>query len=94
MALFHACDEECHLYREKDYPVPGRWVIGEYSFDRCPKSQIPHETYWWIKAYEFYKNGILPSSGGWLDQSFKFNETMLFISGKIEEHRRENANGN
>lgn len=77
------------MYQDKDYPIPNRWVIGEYSYSRCPKSQVEPDIYWWIKAYDCYKNGVLPNVGGWLDQSNKYLEIMVFINNQISQHERE-----
>lgn len=49
---------------------------------------IPNETWMWIKAYKFYKQGIMPTLGGWLDQANKFNDVMLFIDNEIDIHQR------
>ena len=90
IALFHECDEECEEYKDKDYPVPNRWVIDKYEFNRCPKSNIDQDAYTWIRAYNLYKSGVMPNAGGWLDQTDKFISIMLFIDSKIESYKREN----
>lgn len=89
MALFHECDDECQEYKDKDHPIKKRWQIGEYYFRRCPKSQINQEVYWWIKSYNLYKNGILPTNEGWLYQSSKFIDVMCFIESEITKHNKE-----
>jgi hypothetical protein len=88
-ALFHECDEECADYTDKDHPIKKRWQIGDDYYNRCPHSTVPRETWYWLKAYQFFKQGILPTSGGWLDQTNKFNEIMLFIDGQILKHKKE-----
>lgn len=89
MALFHECDEECHEYKDKDYPIPGRWTIGGNEYNRCPKTYVTDDIYLWIKAYKFYLNGILPNNYGWLNQTNKFNDMMIYIDNKVSEHKRE-----
>jgi hypothetical protein len=37
-----------------------------------------------------FKMGILPSSGGWLDQASKFNDVMLYIEGQVKQHKIDN----
>ena len=77
------------MYQTQDHPIKDRWKIGEYVYQRCPKSTITTETWLWIRAYNFYKSGILPNAGGWLDQTDKFNEVMLFIDNEIRKHEKE-----
>jgi len=47
--------------------------------------------YLWTRGYELYKQGVLPNSGGWLDQTDKFVSIMLFIDNKIESYRNQNG---
>lgn len=90
MALFHDCDEDCKDYKDKDHPIPGRWKIDNYEFNRCPKSQIDPRVFLWTRAFTLYGQGILPNSGGWLDQTDKYISIMLFIGSKIDSYKREN----
>lgn len=89
MALFHECDEECQYYKDIDHPLKKRWQIGEYFFNRCPKSQIDQQIYWWLTAYNLYKNKIMPTEKGWLYQSNKYIDVMLFIDSEIAKHEKE-----
>lgn len=52
---------------------------------------IPADTWYWVKAYQFFKNGMLPSDGGWMQQSNKFIDVMSFLDGEIEKHKKEMA---
>jgi hypothetical protein len=87
--LFHECDDECSEYRDKDYPIPDRWIIGEYNFNRCPIVYINESVIWWIQVYMRYKNGILPSDGGYYDQTMKFIIIVEMIDLIISQHKRE-----
>jgi len=53
---------------------------------------IDKNIYWWIKGYNFYKSGMLPSGNGWLAQTNKFIESISFIEKLILDHS-ENENG-
>ena len=75
----------------KDSPVPGRWKIGNVELSRCPISQLNEDSAWFIKAYALLEKGILPKVGGWLDQSNKFNEVMVFITNEHNKIKREES---
>lgn len=80
-----ACNENMKIERGclKDSPIPDKWQIGNIRFQRCPKKIIDPEVQVYIIAYNFYKNGILPNSGGWLNQTAKFIEMIGLIEGEI-----------
>ena len=75
---------------EQDSPIPGRWSIGDIVLNRCPLKSVDNRIYWYIKAYNFLEKGVLPTSGGWLDQSNKFIEAMNLITNEMEKIKREN----
>lgn len=81
-------------YREKDYPIIGRWTLYEMSFNRCPLSYLTNQVDRWITAYVMFEKGILPQEGGWLSQSNKFIEVIGFISSKINKYNKEMVNKN
>lgn len=72
---------------EKDSPLPGRWQIGEQMFQRCPLKTVNLSSYKMIQAYNFYKNGYLPNSGGWMDQSAKFIEAIDVIEKEVSDRK-------
>lgn len=59
------------------------------KFRRCPTSTVPPETWTFIQAFSFYKNGITPNGKGWMQESNKYVQAMCFIDGKINERQRE-----
>lgn len=89
MALLHECDKECSAYSDKDHPCGHVWVIGEWKFNRCPKSQIDTSIYWFVSAFRHYRNGILPYPGGWMSQPKKYIEAMEFIEVTIAQHENK-----
>ena len=77
---------------EHDSRVPKRWQVGDYVFQRCPIKEVGSDFFWYIKAYNFMEKGILPRQGGWLDQSNKFIEAMVFIQGEIQDGQKQITN--
>lgn len=73
----------------EDSPIPDVWQIGEYKFQRCPVKIVDQSVYELIQAYNFYKSGYLPNTGGWLDQSCKFIGSVQFIENEIRVMRKE-----
>ena len=64
---------------EKDSTVGERWIIGQYQLKRCPIKEVTSEGLEYLEAYKFYKNGVLPMQGGWLNQSQSFIEAIRII---------------
>ena len=68
--------------RETSY----KWEVGNYVLTRCPVSSITDpQVFRFITAYNRYSKGFLPNSGGWLDQSHKFNCILDIIEGEISK---------
>lgn len=70
-----------------DSTMGERWIIGDYKLKRCPLKEVTPEGLEYFEAYKFYKNGVLPMAGGWLDQAQSFIEAVRVIEtevGKIE----------
>ncbi|MDP3790341.1 MAG: hypothetical protein Q8R48_08085 [Candidatus Omnitrophota bacterium] len=67
----------------QDSPIPDKWRIGDYNFQRCPVKEITLDISQYIRAYNFYKNGNLPNAGGWLDQTAKFIDVVELIDGEM-----------
>lgn len=76
---------------EHDSPIEGAWLIGDYSFNRCPLKVINRQSVSYLEAYKLFKLGYLPNSGGWLQQSKKFLDAMLFIDGEVKQIEVDNA---
>jgi hypothetical protein len=63
--------------------VTGVWFIrGKEIANRCPVTLITQGTQEIIRAYNFYKNGILPYAGGWLMQTRRFAEAMQILDSE------------
>ena len=85
-----ACMDSLKVDRgcEKDSPIPGRWQIGDLEFQRCPKKVIDPSVYEYLRAYNRFEKGFLPNSGGWFDQSAKFNHVIDIIERELAEIER------
>ena len=92
--MFHVCDLECKEYTNKNHPIPGRWQIDNWMFDRCPKTYITENVEYWMKAYGMFQTGRDPRSGGWFEQSNKYVEAMLFIDQLIKKQKQMEQNSN
>ena len=40
-------------------------------------------------AYKMYKSGFLVNGNGWINQSNKYIEIMLFIDNQLDRYKRE-----
>lgn len=89
ISLFHVCDLECKEYTTENHPIPGRWQLGDMQFDRCPKTYVTEDMTDWVIAYQMFKHGFLPNTGGWMNQCSKFTEIMFFMSSEMAKHERE-----
>ena len=87
------CHENPRLQIEngckRDSPVPDRWQIGEYTFQRCPGSIVTRQSYEYIAAYNWREKGFLPNPGGWMEQPAKFVEAMGIIEREITRESKE-----
>ena len=68
---------------ERDSNMGERWTIGQYKLKRCPLKEITQEGLEYIQAYKFYKNGLLPIPGGWINQAQPFIEAMGIIETEV-----------
>lgn len=81
VALLHECDHDCREYKGRDHPLG--WSVLEWTFYRCPIETLPEETFLWLKAYRFFKNGFFPNPGGWLNQPKRYIEIIDFLETSI-----------
>ncbi len=68
---------------EKDSILGERWIIEQYRLKRCPIKEVTQEGLEYLEAYKFYKNGVLPIAGGWLNQTQSFTEAVMLIDAEI-----------
>ena len=86
-----ACNENLKIDRgcEKDSPIPGRWIVGGYEFQRCPGKLVDLDIGLYIMAYNFYKNGIMMHGKGWGEESAKFIMAIQLIDAEISAIERD-----
>lgn len=70
---------------ETDSTLGERWIIGEYKLKRCPLKELTNTSDEYFEAYKFFKNGILPMQGGWLDQAKPFLDAMKLIDSELQK---------
>ena len=71
---------------ESPAPCPVFNLNGEDYF-RCPWKVVLPLTYECLGAYQFYKDGILPTSGGLYDQSAMFVQSMLVLKSEFADRQ-------
>lgn len=59
------------------------WNFNGEDFQGCPVKSITQQSGEFIRVYRFFKNGILPRSGGLLDQGGRYIEAMEAIDREI-----------
>ena len=76
---FCSCDEETH---DAGYP---KWVIPEIDLTSsvCLRWLVNERSVYLIRCYNHYKQNILPSAGGWLDQSNVFITAVEVIENHL-----------
>lgn len=88
---------------EKDAPFAFWNDLDGEARTRCPRRPIFEDPLWFnsiIEAYNSYKNGFLPHSGGLMDQAALYPFIMSTIDDimqtcdQIEMERRAKANNN
>lgn len=84
------CDGDCREFKDKDCPFD-KWHINEWSFRRCPKQYVTEDMTLWFNAFQMFKAGFLPNAGGWLCQTQKFIEVVLFIDTQMKRYENEVA---
>jgi len=89
-----SCDE--HLQRERGCQTDGIlfWRIGTETYNRCPKKLITNESWQYMQAYSFYKNGILPHDKGWRYETQKYLDAMITIENEVARIESENRERN
>jgi hypothetical protein len=78
------CDEKLREERghDKEGIIPFL-VDGERIF-RCPLMLVNKMSWDYIRAYSYFKDGILPNGTGWANESNKFNEAMTILGNEIK----------
>jgi hypothetical protein len=80
-----------------EYEVPGQeiWEINGQQYRGCPFKIVTRQSANFLRAFQFYRNGYLPNTGGWIDQSAKLIDAFEVIekelhSIEIELEKRRN----
>jgi len=79
-----------------EYEVPGQeiWEINGQQYRGCPFKIVTRQSANFLRAFQFYRNGYLPNTGGWIDQSAKLidafeviEKELHFIEIELEKRR-------
>lgn len=73
----------------QDSEIPGYWSFGRWSFNRCPLKVVKEESFKYIQAYNFYKDGFMPNPGPWSGQPMKLLEAIQFIRREADREKEE-----
>jgi hypothetical protein len=69
-----------------DSLIPNAWELDGWKFSRCPRKLVTEQSFRYIQAYNFYKEGhLLPNPGTWQQQPIKFIEVVNFIEMVVRE---------
>lgn len=75
---------------EQDTDIPDRWKIREWTWLRCPITQITQTTISLMSAYNFLQKGILPYQVGYKRNSARYVEAMEIIGQEVRRLESEN----
>lgn len=75
---------------EEDSTISDRWVVRDWSFQRCPIKLITKQTNDFISAYNLMKLGMFPYGNGWLKESNKFVEAIRVIDTETRLLEQDN----
>lgn len=75
-----------------DSPIPKKWQIGDWTFQRCPLTLVTQQSVEYLNAYPDYKKGVLPNGPGWMDETEKFMQAMRIIDREVKlMEKRQNG---
>ena len=85
--------QDCDKAMKKERGCTGKGQVpfdidGETHF-RCPIKLVTVQSWQYIRAYAFYKRGILPSGKGWIHESDKYLTAMTTIGSEVSKMQEE-----
>lgn len=77
------CDEA--LKKERGCKDKGTipFYIDNKPHFKCPIRLVTNVSWEYIRAYNFYKNNILPNGNGWINEAEKYLEAMIIVDSEI-----------
>ena len=69
-----------------EYEVPGQefWELYGEQYRGCPFKIVTRQSANFLRAFQFYKQGYLPNSGSWVDQSAKMLDAFEVIEKELQ----------
>ena len=77
---------------DSDAEVPS-YRIGGRDYYRCPYHYLDAELAEFLRAWKFYRGGMLPCAGGINDQPATFLDACSTLDAHIAEHEAEGLGG-
>ena len=68
------------------------FLLGNERHFRCPIKLVTDTTWNYIRAYRFYKMGLLPNGTSYLNESQKYIEAMGIIDNEFARIEEEQMN--
>ena len=69
-----------------EFEVPGQetWEINGEEYRGCPFKIVTRQSANFIRAFNFYRLGYLPNTGGWIEQSAKLLDAFEVIEKELK----------
>ncbi len=76
-----------------DFEIAGQemWELNGEEFRGCPFKIVTRLSANFLRAFVFFRNGYLPNSGTWLDQSAKMIDAFEVIDKELKDMETESA---
>jgi hypothetical protein len=81
----------CPACRGKDPACQECGGHGSLQFHRCPHSFYGREHMDVIRSVSFLECGVMPSAGGWADQSATWVDAVGIVRSEIDDYRRRES---
>jgi len=74
-----------------EFEVPGQevWELNGERYKGCPFKIVTKKSANFLRAFNFYKQGYLPNSGAWLEQSAKMLDAFEVIERELQTIKDE-----
>lgn len=74
----------------KNSVIPNAWELDGWKFSRCPRRIVKQQSFRYIQAYNFYKDGGgWPNPGKWPRQPMKLIEVIELIGQELNKEGKK-----
>ena len=69
-----------------EFEIPGQeiWELNGEQYKGCPFRIVTRQSANFLRAFNFYRQGYLPNSGGWINQSAKMLDAFDAIEKELQ----------